>query len=141
MSDPAGAWPYRHSIRVRYQEIDMQRVVFNAHYLAYCDEVMAGWMAEAFGWSGFDDRIDWMLVKLVLEWQGSATFGDVMAVDCGIARWGTTSFDVSFRGLVGERPVFTATITYVCVAPGTTTKMAVPDEVRHALSPVPAEPG
>lgn len=137
MADLAG-WPYSHRIRIRYQEIDMQRVVFNAHYLAYCDEVMAGWMSEEFGWSGVDDHIDWMLVKLLMEWRGSATFGDSLQIDCGIARWGTTSFDVAFRGAVGDRPVFTATITYVCVAPGTTTKMPVPDDVRRALGPVPA---
>jgi acyl-CoA thioesterase FadM len=29
---------YRHTIRVRYGECDMQRVVFNAHYFAYCDD-------------------------------------------------------------------------------------------------------
>ncbi len=137
MGEALDGWPYRHAIRVRYQENDMQRVVFNAHYLAWCDEVMAGWMAEAFGWSGNDDRIDWMLVKLLLEWQGSATFGETMGIDAGIGRWGTTSFDVAFRGLVGDRPVFTATITYVCVAPGTTTKMPVPDEVRRVLGLVP----
>ncbi len=137
MAETTSDWPYRHSIRVRYQEVDMQRVVFNAHYLAWCDEVMAGWMAEAFGWSGYDDRIDWMLVKLLLEWQGSATFGETMDIDAGIGRWGTTSFDVAFRGLVDDRPVFTATITYVCVAPGTTTKMPVPDEVRRVLGLVP----
>ncbi len=115
----------------------MQRVVFNAHYLAYCDEVMAGWSAAAFGWTGGDDRMDWMLVKLAMEWQGSATYGDTLDVDCGIARWGSTSFEVSFRGTVRERPVFTAAITYVSVAPGTTTKMVVPDEVRSALGPIP----
>jgi acyl-CoA thioester hydrolase len=137
MPESPGGWPYRHSIRIRYQEIDMQRVVFNAHYLAYCDEVMAGWAADAFGWNGADDRIDWMLVKLVLEWQSSATYGDTLHVDCGIARWGATSFDVSFRGTVSTRPVFTATITYVSVAPGTTTKMSVPDEVRTKLGRAP----
>lgn len=115
----------------------MQRVVFNAHYLAWCDEVMAGWAQHAFGWSGDDERLDWMLVKLVLEWQGSATFGETVEIGCGIARWGTTSFDVAFRGVVGERPIFTATITYVCVTPGTTSKSPVPDEVRVALRPAP----
>ncbi len=116
----------------------MQRVVFNAHYLAWLDEVMAGWSTQAFGWSADDDRIDWMLVKLTLEWQGSATFGETVDVYCGIARWGTTSFEVNFRGVVGERAVFTARITYVCVTPGTTTKMVVPGDFRQALGPAPA---
>lgn len=52
---------FAHHIRVRYQECDMQKVVFNAHYLAYCDETAAAWMAHAFGWDGSDDGLDWML--------------------------------------------------------------------------------
>ena len=33
--------------------------------------------------------------------------------------------------------VFSATITYVCVRPGTTESMVVPDDVRAALGPAP----
>ncbi|MCU1452150.1 MAG: ybgC [Acidimicrobiales bacterium] len=130
-------WPHRESIRVRYHEVDMQQVVFNGHYLAYCDIAISGWMRAAIGWSGPDDGIDWMLVRVVLDWQGSATYGDVLDIDCGIARWGTSSFDVGFRGLVGERPVFSATITYVCVTPGTKSPIAVPTDVRERLAQVP----
>ena len=36
-----------------------------------------------------------------------------------VTRWGNTSFDVGFVGRVGERPVFTGTITYVGVTWGT----------------------
>jgi len=32
--------PYRHSIRVRYGEVDRQGVVFNAHYMAYMDDAL-----------------------------------------------------------------------------------------------------
>lgn len=124
---------YCHRMQIRYQEVDMQRVVFNAHYLSYCDEAMAGWLADTFGWSGDDDHFDWMLVKVVIEWQGSATYGDGLDVSTRVTRWGSTSFDVGFVGTVGERAVFTATITYVCVAPHTTEKMAIPDGVRAAL--------
>ena len=110
----------------------MQRVVFNAHYLTYCDEAMSSWLAEAIGWSG-DADFDWMLVKVVLEWQGSATFGEAIDIEVGVLRWGTTSFETGFRGSVDQRPVFTATITYVCVSPGTNTKTAVPAHVRSRL--------
>lgn len=116
----------------------MQRVVFNAHYLAYCDEAMAAWLQEKYGWTGDDDHFDWMLVKVVLEWQGSASYGETLDVDTGVARWGTTSFDVAFRGTADRRPVFTATITYVCVHPGTTDKMPVPDDVRSILASITA---
>jgi acyl-CoA thioester hydrolase len=125
---------FQHRIRIRYQEVDMQRVVFNAHYLAYLDDTMAAWLSDAFGWSGDDDHFDWMLVKVLVEWQGSCTYGDTLEIEAAIARWGNTSFDVGFVGTVGDRPVFTATITYVCVQPGTTDKMPVPPDVKDALA-------
>jgi YbgC/YbaW family acyl-CoA thioester hydrolase len=35
-----------HEIRVRYGEVDMQRVVFNANYLAYCDDAADLWFRK-----------------------------------------------------------------------------------------------
>ena len=91
----------------------MQKVVFNAHYLAYCDETSAAWLGEEFGWDGSDDGFDWMLVRAEVDWSGSATYGDVITMTAGVEHWGTTSFRVRFTGGVGERPVFQALITYV----------------------------
>lgn len=134
---PEAPWPFRERIKVRYQEVDLQNVVFNAHYLGFCDVASAAWFQEAVGWTGVDDDIDWMLVKATLEWQGSATYGDTLDVDCGIARWGTSSFDIAYRGTVDGRPVFTALITYVCVVPGTKASTPVGDRMRAALATVP----
>ncbi len=138
MSTAEVAPPFTYRRRVRYQEVDMQRVVFNAHYLAYCDEASAAWMGDVFGWSGPDDDFDWMLVRAEVDWQGSSTYGDTLAIACEVARWGTTSFAFRYRGVAGDRPVFTALITYVSVGPGTTTKTPVPAHVKARLGP-PAE--
>ena len=116
----------------------MQRVVFNGHYLGWCDVVCARWMEDALGWSGADDDVDWMVVHAEIDWQGSATYGDTVAIDCGIGRWGTTSFDIRYRGTVGDRPVFTASVTSVCIEPGTTRKVPVPEHVKAALALVEA---
>ena len=35
---------YTQTIRVRYGEVDAQGVVFNAHYLAYLDDVSDTWL-------------------------------------------------------------------------------------------------
>src|ERR671910_1039928 len=40
-----GAVPYRHTLRIRYGECDMQGIVFNAHYLAYCDDAFGAWVS------------------------------------------------------------------------------------------------
>ena len=51
-----------------------------------------------------------------------------------MTRWGDTSFDVTVTGSVGERPVFTATLVYVHVVPGTKTPTRVPEHVRAAFT-------
>ena len=123
---------YVHRIRVRYGEVDMQRVVFNAHYLAYCDDAVESWLQHQgvkvteLGW-------DFMLVKAGVEWQGSATVHDVVDIEVGVSRWGNTSFDVGFVGTVRGEPVFTATITYVGVEYGTRTPMAAPPRARELM--------
>lgn len=130
---PAPGWPFRDAIRVRYQEVDMQQVVFNGHYLGWCDVICARWFQAALGWTGVGDDIDWMVVSATIDWQGSATYGDTVDIDCGIGRWGTTSFDIRYQGTVAGAPVFTATVTSVCVIPGTKQTTPVPDRLREAL--------
>jgi acyl-CoA thioester hydrolase len=125
---PAFTWVHH----VRYGEVDAQRVVYNAHYLAICDDAFEEWFASlpfsasALGW-------DCMLKRATIEWTGSAGLRDDVTVDVGVTRWGTTSFDLGYVGRVGERPVFTAIITYVGVVAGTTETMPPPPEVRAAL--------
>ena len=124
--------PFRHRTRVRYGEVDMQGVAFNAHYLAWCDDALEVWFAEvglraaALGW-------DCMVVKAVIEWSAAATAGDHVDIDVAVTRWGTTSLDVGFTGTIGERALFAAVVTYVGVATGTTAPMAPPEEVRTRL--------
>ena len=125
--------PYVHRIRVRYGEADMQRVVYNPHYLTYCDDAVETWL-QVLHVDVFSYDWDFMLKKAAIEWQGSATVHDLIDISVEVVRWGTTSFDVGFRGVVGERPVFTCTITYVGVRAGTTETMAPPDDVRRAMS-------
>jgi acyl-CoA thioester hydrolase len=123
--------PYRHEIRVRYGEVDLQGVVFNAHYLAYCDDACDTWMRTVDGGLG-NDGWDIMLKKADITWHGSAGLGDVLAIDVGVSRFGNSSFDVAFDGTVADRPVFTAIITYVAVRFGTTEPIAVPERFRDA---------
>ena len=125
--------PFVHRITVRYGEVDMQRVVFNAHYLAYCDDACENWVRHV-GIRAFENGWDFMLKKATIEWSGTATVGDVISIAPAVTRWGNTSFDVTYDGRVGDRPVFSCTITYVGVKMGTLETMPPPAEVRAALS-------
>ena len=123
---------FRHTIAVRYGEVDMQRVVFNSHYLAYCDDAVETWF-RGLDFSLADLGYDFMLKKAVIEWSGSATVGDVIEIDVSVERWGNTSFDVAFEGSVAGAPVFRCVITYVGVRFGTKETVAPPAAFRAAL--------
>jgi len=120
-------------IRVRYGEVDQQGVVYNAHYLAYVDDVFDTWLREL---APQFEELGWeiMLKKASLEWHGSAGMGDVLDVTTEVVRWGNTSFDARFEFWVGDRPVLTATVTYVGVTIGDHRPIPPPDEVRAHLS-------
>jgi acyl-CoA thioester hydrolase len=121
---------HRHEIRVRYGEVDMQRVVFNAHYLAYCDDASDSWLRSL----GLSSESEWdvMLKRADITWSGGATAGELLAIDLSIQRIGNTSFDVAFAGHVDERRVFDAVITYVTVRMNTLEPVFVPAVLRDS---------
>lgn len=122
-----------HAIRVRYGECDQQGVVFNAHYLAYVDDCIEQWMRTVLG-GVYLNGFDVMLKRAAVEWSSPARHLDDLVLVPAVSRWGTTSFDVTVEGTVGDRHVFTATILYVSVRPGSHEPVPVPDDVRAALT-------
>ena len=120
--------------RVRYYECDMQQVVHNAVYLAWCDDAgdrlfrSVGLGAE--GEPGWD-----VMVKAAsITWAAPARIGDEISVELGPSRWGRTSFDVTYHGTRDGDPIFEATITYVAVDMDSGTPIEVPATFRDALS-------
>lgn len=120
---------YTARIRVRYNECDVQGIAFNANYLVFVDETVDRWTTDTIG----EDAVDLLVKRATVEWASPARRGEVLELSPRVTRWGTTSFDVTVTGVVGDRPVFTATMLYVNVAPGTRTPAPVPADVRAAL--------
>lgn len=130
-------------IRVRYNECDMQNVVFNANYFMYADDAVAQWMRHAVtsmngstdagtvSWS--DLGFDFMLKTTSATWHKGATYGDVVDAKCEAVRWGNTSFDVSVSMTVKDEAIFDCVITYVSVTPGTHTPTPVPERIKAAF--------
>lgn len=134
--------PYRHSITVRYGECDMQRVVFNANYLAYVDDAVDNWMRSALSseleQAGDPTNLhnvgfDFMVKKATVTWTSAVRFAETVDLDCSIARWGTTSFDVEVLGTVGGDKRFDAVVTYVSVNPDSQRPVPVPALVKDSL--------
>jgi acyl-CoA thioester hydrolase len=133
---------YRQSIRVRYGECDMQRVVFNANYFVYCDDVVDSWtriaLADELRAAGTATDLhaigfDFMLKKTELTWTSPVRFGDTIDATAAVTRWGNSSFDVSILGEVDGTTKFEAVITYVSIDPITQRPAPIPEVVRRAL--------
>ncbi len=119
------------TLRVRYYEFDMQRVVHNSVYLAWCDEVADRYFRAAGMGVG-----DWdvMVKTATVTWTTGATVGDEVVIEPTVGRWGNTSFDVTFDGTRDGAPLFTASVTYVGVETGTARTVRVPDDFRVAVA-------
>jgi acyl-CoA thioester hydrolase len=124
---------FRQTLRIRYGECDMQQVVFNANYFAYVDDAVDQFVRAAMG-DYHEHGFDFMVKKLTMEWASAARYAEELLLEVRVSRWGTTSFDVTVTGAVGERPVFTCVAVYVSTTPGSATPIAIPEPVRAALS-------
>jgi len=123
--------------RVRWAEVDMQRIVFNAHYLMYFDTAMAEyWRALALPyeatlavWGG-----DLYLKKASVEYAASARYDDVIDTGMRLARVGNTS--MRFDGVIfrGTQLLVTAELTYVFAEPSTQRPAPVPEALRAVLN-------
>lgn len=129
--------PFRYQTRVRYGECDQQGVVFNANYMVYMDDASEQWISslapdgnfKSLGW-------DWMVVRSVLEWQAPAHSGDLLEIEVGIVRYGSTSFDIGYVGTVAGQPIFTARAICVSVQPVTLVKWPIPAGIKAKLGEV-----
>src|SRR5262245_52391939 len=88
-------------LRVRWAEIDMQKVVFNAHYLTYIDTAVAEYWREV-GLAypeGYVDRYnaDMYLRKASLEYLAPARYDDQLSVLCRVALLGRSSLTLRFE--------------------------------------------
>jgi len=123
-------------LRVRWAEIDAQKIVFNAHYLTYADCVVTEyWRALALPYEETMHALggDVFLKKASVEYHASARLDDVLDVGMRCARIGTSSmvFDCGiFRG--SERLV-SVELVYVFADPATQTKRAVPPALRAVI--------
>jgi len=129
---------FRHRIRVRYSECDLQGVVFNANYLTYLDEAMTElWRAEVAGGYGamVDAGVDMVVAEARVRYLSPARFDDEIEVEARLTRLGTTGMTTALHILRGEETLAEAELRHVFVCAGEGGKTPIPDAVRAALEP------
>lgn len=125
-----------HRLRVRWAEVDMQKIVFNAHYLMYFDTAMADyWRALALPYDESMQALqgDLYVKKATIEFNASALMDDVLDVAMKCVRIGTSS--ILFHGGLfrGDQLLVTCELLYVFADPATQTSKPVPDDLRAAF--------
>jgi len=125
-----------HRLRVRWAEVDMQKIVFNAHYLMYFDTAIADyWRALALPYQDAMDALegDLYVVKATVEFHASARVDDQVEVAMKCSRIGTSS--MVFTGAIfrGEEHLISGEIVYVFADPATQKSRPVPDVLRETL--------
>jgi YbgC/YbaW family acyl-CoA thioester hydrolase len=125
-----------HRLRVRWAEVDMQKIVFNAHYLMYFDTaITAYWRALALPYEEAMLQLGGELYvkKASLQYQGSARFDDQLDVALKCARIGNSS--MIFCGAIfrGDELLIDCELVYVFADPASQTSRAVPDALRRLV--------
>lgn len=129
-----------HTLRVRYDEIDGQQIVYNARYLGYCDIAMAEYFREGLRLPIADLVIsggfDTATVHAELDYYRSFQLDDRVDVGVRCTAIGTTSLTFVYEMWKhGEsEPCFRATVVYVNYDPAQHTKRPVPMLVREAIA-------
>lgn len=138
--------------RVRWSEIDGQRIVFNGHYLAWLDTAMAEYFRQIGVErlkTGAPDEFDYVVARITMDFQSPARFGDELGVSVRAARLGNASFDAEFTvrrhassGLQesevdsqrSETLLLQAVINYVCFDNSKGRSRPIPDDIRLLIA-------
>ena len=125
-----------HSLRVRWVEVDMQKIVFNGHYLMYFDTAIADyWRALGLPYEEAMQQLggDLYVKKASVEYHGSARFDDRLEVALKCARIGNSS--VTFSGAIFRDGALLVSceLIYVFADPVAQTSKPVPQALRDLL--------
>jgi YbgC/YbaW family acyl-CoA thioester hydrolase len=126
-----------HRLRVRWAEVDMQKIVFNAHYLMYFDTAFADyWRVLALPYEEAMHQLqgDVYLKKASVEFHSSARMDERIDVAFKCGRIGNSS--MLFHGAIfrAEELLITCELVYVFADPATQTSRPVPQALRDILT-------
>ncbi len=125
-----------HRLRVRWAEVDMQKIVFNAHYLMYFDTAVADyWRALALPYEEAMHQLggDLYVKKATVEFNASARMDDWLDVGLKCERVGNSSMLFSGGIFRGDELLITCELVYVFADPSTQTSTPVPPLMREIL--------
>jgi YbgC/YbaW family acyl-CoA thioester hydrolase len=125
-----------HRLRVRWAEIDMQKIVFNGHYLTYIDTaVTAYWGRVALPYETAFHILGGELYvkKATLEYHASALMDDDLSIGMKCNKLGKSSMVFEAGIFRGDKLLISGELIYVFADPKTQTSQPIPEALRHIL--------
>lgn len=127
--------PFRHQLRVRYNECDPQGVVFNANYLTYFDLTMTELWRELGGYQAMVDAgVDMVVAEARILYRAPLRFDDDFDAQVEIARLGETSMSAEILLARDGEPVAEGELRYVFVESGGGSTAPIPEPIRAGLA-------
>ena len=128
--------PFRHTLRVRFQECDPQGVVYFARYADFYDIALTEMWRDRIGPYGdmVGEGYDMVVAEMTLRYFAPALFDELIDVVMESERVGDTSVSFACRIERDGTLLNEARIRHVFIDPATKTKTGMPDKVRAALA-------
>ena len=127
---------FSHRMRVRWVEVDMQKIVFNGHYLMYFDTAVTDyWRNLAMPYADTMHQLggDLYVKKASVEYHASAEMDDFLDVCMRCDRIGNSS--MTFVGAIfrGEELLITSELIYVYADPVAKKSQPIPPQLRDMM--------
>jgi acyl-CoA thioester hydrolase len=134
--------PFRHRLRVRYNECDPQGIVFNANYLLYFDVAFTELWREAIGpWQQMVERgVDAVVAEANARFKAPARYDDVLQLRARITRLGDTSLTTQIDVVRDGHLLVEGRLRHVFVDAETWRKTKMPAWIADSLRRF-AQPG
>jgi YbgC/YbaW family acyl-CoA thioester hydrolase len=126
----------QHRLRVRWAEVDLQKIVFNPHYLMYVDTAIADyWRALALPYEQTLQALggELFVKRSTLDFHASAMYDDRLTVGLRCARIGNSSLQFLSGVFRGESLLVSAELIYVFADPVVKRALPVPQLLREAM--------
>ena len=136
---------FLHTLRVRWSEVDMQKVVFNGNYFNYFDvAVFESWRAMVAAGTivqgpalkaGFDAWIhNIYVVKAGADYLAPAHWDDLLDIGVRVARLGRSSMRTVLEIYRGEQHLISGELIYVYKDPVANASAPLPDGFRQMVT-------
>ena len=125
-------------IKVRYSEVDCQRIVYNSHYLTYFDISLSEMLEDCFNQDEYikNTSNDFHTVGVQMNFKSPARLNDQLEVYTGVKKLGNSSMtfiqEIYREG--SDEILNSANITWVNTNQKSMKSATIPDDIRTKLN-------